>query len=133
MQTLQLTDPDVVEKVQDILSRNERFSLVVDEATAKWVKKLQPMINYLWGPDRGKINGKRPGFTERIKAFKYSLYALFTGSFGGVYFYTMEAGMKAKWEERDSTIVLVFEPDTVKSSPKEEFNAKSDINPPKKC
>lgn len=109
MTDLRLTDANSIFKARDIASRTEAFSLLVEGKKVKWVKKVRPMVEYIHGPGGGKFYPKKSGFLT--KAIKFMFYNIVAGDFMVIYHFAMKAGMKAKWEETDTSIIITFEPD----------------------
>jgi hypothetical protein len=101
MRVLKLNSQGAFEESQNAIHAKESFQLIVEGFTAKVVRRLRPFFQSHWGPKNTRIT--------RIEGLRYAMYALFTGSFGAIYYAAFKAGMVADWEDTGPTLVVSFE------------------------
>ena len=109
MTSLYLKSDDVFDKAKDFTSREEPFTLIVEGNKCKWVKRLRPFLEYIYGPGKGKFYPKSGGMSQKIKGLQFLFYGFFSGSVGVIFFWAYKAKMKSKWEETDNSIIITFE------------------------
>lgn len=100
MRVLKLNSQEAFEESQNAIHARESFQLIVEGFTAKVVRKLRPFFRSHWGTQKTRIT--------RIEGLRYAIYALFTGSFGAIYYAAYKAGMVAHWEDSGSSLVISF-------------------------
>jgi|GEM_PF-4869653 len=110
MTTLYLNSDDVFDKAKEITIQAEPFTLIVEGKKCMWVKRLRPFLEYIYGPGKGKFYPKSGGISQKIKGLQFLFYGFLSGGVGVIFFWAYKAEMKAKWEEKDTSITIVFEP-----------------------
>ena len=101
MRAFKLNDQETFEETKNAIEAREPFQLVADGFTATSIRKLRPFSQSHWGT--------QPKQWTRIDGLKYTIYGLFTGNFGAIYYAAFKAGMDARWEDTGASLVVSFE------------------------